>query len=213
MSSSVIDSWLDRLSQAEEEQHLSTPVSRKRKTEETLKRQLKRKADEDLENYQALEPSLFRPSSARSETSAKKRKTDDGTASYGPQSGTTSLSTRESSRGDQSSSKSSQYPTQRDLLFAIPAITSTSPLHQVSPRGLALLRYLTRVSEPPYLPDSLKVSTHPSIFISVPELTCATEDQPEPSRSQATPNFRMYVGRAWKTAHFQSQCRQTPDHI
>ena len=62
MSSSVVNSWLDQLSEAEEEQHISTPVasvivapvSRKRKAEETLS-QLKRQADEDLENYQALE--------------------------------------------------------------------------------------------------------------------------------------------------------------
>jgi len=197
MGSSVIDSWLDRLSEAEEEQHLSTPVAsvvatpvgRKKKAEETLKRQLKQQADEDLENYQALEsrslgPFLFMSGNAKSGSSAKRRKTDDQTSSNVPPS-LTAFSTRESLGGD--------LTFHRDLAYAIPAITSTDllDLDRVSPRGLALLTYLTHASRPPYLPGSLKASTHPSISISVPELTCATEDHPKPSKLQATPNFGM----------------------
>ena len=186
MSSSVVDSWLDRLSEVEEEQHLSTPVasviaapvSRKRKAEETLKRQLKRQASEDLENYQALEsrslePFPLTPGSTRSERSAKKRKTDE-TSSNAPPS-LTALSTRESSRGGQTSSKRNQDLIQSDLIYAFPAITRIDrlKLDQVPPRGLALYNYLQVASHPPYLPGSLKVSKHPSISISVPELTCA----------------------------------------
>jgi hypothetical protein len=203
MGSSVIDSWLDRLSQAEEEQHLSTPVAsvvatpvgRKKKAEETLKRQLKRQASEDLENYQALEsrslePFPLTPGSTRSERLAKKRKIDE-TSSNAPPS-LTALSTRESSRGGPTSSKRSQDLIQKDLMYAIPAITRTNSLDldQVPPRGLALYTYLQDASKPPYLPGSLKVSKHPSISISVPELTC-TEDHPEPSGSQAIQNCRM----------------------
>ena len=205
MSPSVIDSWLDRLSEVEEEQHLSTPVAsvvaapvgRKRKAEETLKRQLKRQADEDLENYQALEsrslgPFLFISGSAQSGSSTKKRKTDDKTSSNVPPS-LTAFSTRESSGGEPTSSKCSETIFQEDLAHAIPAIKNTDlqDLDQVSPRGLALLTYLTHASRPPYLPGSLKASTHPSISISVPELTYATEDHPKPSKLQATPNFGM----------------------
>ena len=83
MSSSVVDSWLDRLSEGEEEQ----PASRKRKAEEALKRQLKLQADEDLENYQALEsrslePFLFISGNTKSRSSAKKRKTDEHQAMH-----------------------------------------------------------------------------------------------------------------------------------
>ena len=180
MSSSVIDLWLDRLSEAEEEQHLFTPVvaapvGRKRKADETLKRQ----ADEDLENYQALEsrslrPFLFISGNAKSGSSAKKRKTDAETSSNVPPS-LTDFSTRESSGGEPTSSKRSETLLQEDLADAIPAITSTDSLDldQVPPRGLALYNYLQVASDPPYLPGSLKVSKHPSNPISVTELTCA----------------------------------------
>ena len=73
------------------------------------------------------------------------------------------------------SSKRSQDLIQKDLTHAIPSITRTDRLNldQVSPCGLALYRYLQNTSKPPYLPNALKVSKHPSISISVPELTCA----------------------------------------
>ena len=166
MSSSVVSSWLDRLSEAEEE-HLATPVasvkaahvSRKRKAEEILK------ADEDLENYQALEsrslePFLSMSGSTMSGSPAKKRKAGDQTASYEPPSRTTPLSARESLRSGPTSSKPSQDLIQGYLMYAIPAVTRVSELQldRVSPRGLALYNYLQNASLPPYLPGSLKVS-------------------------------------------------------
>jgi len=139
MSSSVVDSWLDRLSEGEEEQ----PASRKRKAEEALKRQLKLQADEDLENYQALEsrslePFLFISGNTKSRSSAKKRKTDETSSHASPS--FTAPSTRESLQGDLTTSKRSQDLIQRDLIYAFPAITRTDrgDLDQVPPRGLAL---------------------------------------------------------------------------
>jgi hypothetical protein len=170
MRPSAVDSWLDQLSNAEEEQHLPSPVvsvtvapaSHKRQAEDTLKRQ----ADQALQNYQALKPrslelflftsehSANMPAAARSGHSAKKQRTDISNSDEATTHPYTCWTPASTGFSGCSSQTRTQNLARRQLRHAIPAIASNS-LEQLPPRGLAVHTYLEHATRAPYLPASL----------------------------------------------------------